>query len=85
MENVKYSRSLPVEVDVDVLVAGGGPAGVAAAVAAARSGARVFIVESTAAFGGAAVNMLIPVHMTFGDGVNFLAAGIGREIYDYIP
>lgn len=40
---VVYSRSLPVECEVDVFVAGGGPAGVAAAVAAARGGAKVFL------------------------------------------
>ncbi|MGI6203336.1 MAG: FAD-dependent oxidoreductase [Eubacteriales bacterium] len=87
MENsrfLEYRREIPVEIETDVFVAGGGPAGVAAAIAAARCGARVFIAESTANFGGAAVNMLIPCHMTFGDGENFLAAGIGREIYDYM-
>jgi hypothetical protein len=83
-DSILYRREIPVEVETDVFVAGGGPAGIAAAIAAARCGARVFIVESTAAFGGAAVNMLIPCHMTFGDGENFLAAGIGREIYDYM-
>jgi len=36
----------------DVVVAGGGPAGVAAAVSAARSGARVLLVEREAGLGG---------------------------------
>ena len=36
----------------DVVVAGGGPAGVAAAVAAARTGARVLLVERAAGLGG---------------------------------
>ncbi|HPT86174.1 MAG TPA: FAD-dependent oxidoreductase [Bacillota bacterium] len=87
MENartVTYRREIPVEIETDVFVAGGGPAGVAAAIAAARFGARVFIAEQTANFGGAATNMLIPCHMQFGDGENFLAAGIGKEIYDYM-
>ncbi len=37
----------------DVLVVGGGPAGLAAALAAGRSGARVILADSDAAFGGA--------------------------------
>ena len=36
----------------DVLVAGGGPAGLMAALTAARAGARVIVAEETAAFGG---------------------------------
>ncbi len=39
----------------DVLVVGGGPAGLAAAVAAARSGARVILADENAEYGGAAV------------------------------
>jgi hypothetical protein len=45
-------REVPVIADVDVLVVGGGPAGVGAAVGAARTGATVFLVEETGAFGG---------------------------------
>ena len=40
---IAYARTLPVKVETDVFVAGGGPAGVAAAVAAREAGARVFI------------------------------------------
>jgi hypothetical protein len=39
----------------DVLVAGGGPAGVCAAIAAARAGARVLLVERNALVGGCAI------------------------------
>lgn len=46
------ARQVPVIADVDVLVVGGGPAGVGAAIAAARTGASVFLVEETGAFGG---------------------------------
>lgn len=48
--------------DVDVLVAGGGPGGVAAALAAARSGARTLILERYGRLGGAGVsNMVNPL------------------------
>ena len=81
---ISYRKKLPVRYSVDVMVAGGGPAGVAAAVAAARDGKSVLVVEKFSAFGGAAATMLVPAFMTFGDGEHFLAGGIGREIYDRI-
>lgn len=46
------AREIPVAADVDVLVVGGGPAGVTAAVAAARAGARVALVERHGFLGG---------------------------------
>jgi ribulose 1,5-bisphosphate synthetase/thiazole synthase len=44
----------PVLDSVDVLVAGGGPAGIGAALGAARAGARTLIVENHSSFGGVA-------------------------------
>lgn len=46
------SRELPILEEVDVLVVGGGPAGVCAAVGAARAGARTFLVERHGFLGG---------------------------------
>lgn len=83
-QTVNYNRQIPVRKEPDVFIAGGGPAGVAAAVAAARAGRRVFLVEPFPALGGAAVNMLVPGFMTFGDGEHFLADGVGREVRDRI-
>jgi hypothetical protein len=54
MISTKQSEKLPVAADVDVLVVGGGPAGVAAAFAAARSGAKTLIVEQFNCLGGVA-------------------------------
>ncbi|MBI3831079.1 MAG: FAD-dependent oxidoreductase [Planctomycetes bacterium] len=48
------AREIPVIAEADVAVLGGGPAGVMAAVAAARNGARVVLVERHAYFGGMA-------------------------------
>lgn len=47
-------KDLPVFKEVDVLVAGGGPAGVGAALAAARNGASTMIVEQFNCLGGVA-------------------------------
>ncbi len=84
MENISYSKSISIRHDVDVFIAGGGPAGVAAGVAAARQGKSVFIAEAFGAFGGAGVSMLVPAFMQFTDGINFISAGIGKEVYDYL-
>ena len=50
----------------DVLVAGGGFAGAAAAIAAARQGARVILVEQYNCLGGAACNALVNPFMPYG-------------------
>lgn len=79
---MKYTVDVKLKYDVDVFVAGGGPAGVAAAVTAARMGAKVFCAERSQCFGGMATLALVPAFMRFSDGENFLAGGIGREIFD---
>lgn len=52
MQTVSYSRQLEVRGSYDVLVAGSGPAGICAAVAAARDGARVALIERYGVVGG---------------------------------
>nr|MBQ4318549.1 FAD-dependent oxidoreductase [Clostridia bacterium] len=84
MANITYTKSVPLRYEVDVFIAGGGPAGVAAAVAASRNGSSVFVAEAFSAFGGAGVSMLVPAFMQFSNGVDFLAGGIGKEVYDYL-
>ncbi|HPA06074.1 MAG TPA: FAD-dependent oxidoreductase, partial [Candidatus Hydrogenedentes bacterium] len=49
---VAWSRKVPVRYETDVAVVGGGMAGVCAALAAAKSGARVMLVERFAVCGG---------------------------------
>ena len=68
----------------DVAVLGGGFAGVAAALAAARNGAKVILVEKGNCLGGAAVHCLVNPFMPYWTAVNgrrlYLAAGLFGEI-----
>ena len=47
------SRSVPVMAETEVLVVGSGPAGLAAAISAAREGVKTMLVERYGCFGGA--------------------------------
>ena len=82
MQEIEWKRRVPVTKEVDVFIAGGGPAGIAAAVTAARMGADVFLAEKQQCFGGAASLSGVPAFMRFSDGEHFLAGGIGREVFD---
>lgn len=53
------AREVPVARDVDVLVVGDGPAGLAAAIAAGRNGARTLLVEQFGYLGGTATASLM--------------------------
>jgi glycine/D-amino acid oxidase-like deaminating enzyme len=62
------ARDIPIAKRSDVLVVGGGSAGVAAAVAAARGGAEVTLVERYGSLGGLATGGLIALLLTLDDG-----------------
>ena len=53
------SREIPVSRDVDVIIIGGGPAGLVAAIASARNAARTTLVEQFAYLGGTATAALM--------------------------
>jgi len=78
--NLLFKREIPVRKNVDVLVVGGGPAGVAASVSAARNGASVYLVEAHSCLGGMGTAGLVPWWCGLSDGQNFLAGGIGAEV-----
>ena len=64
------ARQTSVVADVDVLVCGGGSAGVAAAVAAARSGAGVLLLERYGYLGGLATGGLVITVPPLDNGIN---------------
>lgn len=76
----QFSRTLPVHIETDIFIAGGGPAGVAAALAASRLGKKVYLAEAGGMFGGAGTAGLVPTFCPFDDGINVVADGIGYEI-----
>ncbi len=59
------ARELPLNADADVIVCGAGPAGVTAAVAAARAGAKVQLFEAHGALGGVWTNSLLGYLLDF--------------------
>ncbi len=77
---VAFQRDLPVRREVDVFVAGGGPAGVAAAVSARNQGASVYLAEAHTCLGGMGTAARVPVFMPLTDGVHFLPGGFGEQV-----
>lgn len=78
---VEQKRETPVIGEYDVLVAGGGVAGIAAALAAARQGARVMLLEREFALGGLATLGLITIYLPLCDGMgNQVIYGLGEEL-----
>lgn len=72
---------LPTRLSADVVVVGGGPAGMCAAVAAAREGASVILVEQSGCCGGMATNGLVGPFMTCYDrkGETMIIRGLFEE------
>jgi len=76
----RFTREIPSEDGYDLVVAGGGPAGTAAAVSAARLGANVLLVEATGCLGGMGTSGLVTAFDPMADGNRMLVGGLMREI-----
>ncbi len=68
--------------EYDVMVVGGGNAGCAAAIAAARHGARTLLVERYGFLGGTATAAMVGPWMTFHSGGDRIVGGIAQEIVE---
>lgn len=75
-------KSLASIATVDVAVLGGGPAGCAAAIAAAREGARAILVEQHGFLGGMGTAALVPAWCPFSDRKQRIIGGLGFEILE---
>jgi hypothetical protein len=77
------STDAPVILDADVVVCGAGSAGLGAALAAARAGVKVALVERWPFFGGnataASLGSICGLYVKCGDEFEFLSGGIARE------
>ena len=73
-------RDLSTTVKADVIVAGGGPTGIAAALSAARAGARVCLLERGGFLGGSATAAQVPAFCPFSDRQKAVVRGIGWEV-----
>jgi hypothetical protein len=80
MQTYRLTRDIPVEENFDVLVAGGGPAGSAAAICAARLGAKVLLAEATGCLGGMGTSGLVSTFGPISDGKRMLVGGFMREL-----
>lgn len=69
------AKEVPVVSEVDVLVVGGGYAGIGAAVCAARNGAKTLLVEQQSCLGGLATLGLVSLTFSY-------VEGIGVEIFE---
>lgn len=78
---IERQREIPIIDTFDVAVVGGGVAGVAAALSAARNGARVCLIEKENLVGGLATLGLVCVYLPLCDGMGHqVIGGIGEEL-----
>ncbi len=94
MEYIEFTESIPKKGKFDILVAGGGVAGVAASLAARRAGKSVLLLEKTNLLGGLAtiglINLFVPLCNGRG---KIIIRGMAEELlrlsirygYDTIP
>ena len=82
MSGYNLTRTIPVEDGYDIVVAGGGPAGVAAAVSAGRLGLKVLLVEALGCLGGLGTSGMVAAFGPMSDGVRRLAKGFIGEVVD---
>lgn len=77
-----FQRTIPAESGFDLVVAGGGPAGAAAAICAARLEIKVLLVEATGCMGGMGTSGLVTAFDPMANGERCLVGGFMRELVE---
>ncbi|HZG77188.1 MAG TPA: FAD-dependent oxidoreductase, partial [Paenibacillus sp.] len=87
MEQASYSfqKKVPVYAKADVVVIGGGPAGTAAAVGAARCGKKVILLEKSGQLGGMGTLGNVSVFMPIGNVTGFYREIIAELMAELLP
>ena len=81
MKEIRETLSTPIAHTCDVLVVGGGFAGIAAALSAARMGKRVILVEKSYYLGGLGTSGLVTIYLPICDGYGSqVSFGIAEEL-----
>ena len=78
----EVAREVPIVDRSDVVVVGGGPAGIAAAVSAARNGASVTLLERYAYLGGLAAGGMVLVLDDMHNGLEVIVQGVCMEMIE---
>ena len=79
---IKEELQIPLWSVSDVVVAGGGIAGISASLAAARNGAKVLLIEKQCILGGLATAGLVTIYLPLCDGRgNQMSYGIAEELF----
>ena len=78
----QFSRPIPVGDTYDLVVAGGGPAGAAAAICASRLGAKVLLIEAMGCLGGMSTSGYVCAFDPMANGERMLVGGFMEEVVE---
>ena len=76
------NRELDLVDGYDVIVVGGGPSGCAAAIGAARDGAKTLLIEATGCLGGMGTSGLVPSWAPFWDLEKIIYRGVAEKVLE---